>query len=83
MVSFNFYMVGFYMKYIGGNIFLNVMLSTCSENLGNFAALIIQKKLGTRKSFMVSFFGSMLFALPLIFFTQEWIIALCVFSSKF
>ena len=83
MVSFNFYMIGFYMKYVGGNIFLNVILSTISENVGNFAALIIQKKFGTRRSFMVSFFGSMVFALPLLFFTQEWLIALCVFTSKF
>lgn len=83
MASFNFYMISFYMKYVGGNIYVNVMLSTLSENVGNFAAFLLQKKFGTRRSFMAAFFGAMMFSVPLIFVEQEVLIALCVFLTRF
>ena len=47
-VSFDYYMIGFYMKYLGGNIYLNVIMSTISDNMGNFGAYIAQKILGTK-----------------------------------
>eukprot|EP00345_Euplotes_harpa_P001530 CAMPEP_0168323014 /NCGR_PEP_ID=MMETSP0213-20121227/3238_1 /TAXON_ID=151035 /ORGANISM="Euplotes harpa, Strain FSP1.4" /LENGTH=108 /DNA_ID=CAMNT_0008325023 /DNA_START=933 /DNA_END=1259 /DNA_ORIENTATION=- len=31
--TFNYYMINFYLKYVGGNIFVNVILSTVSENI--------------------------------------------------
>ena len=36
------------MKYLGGNIYLNVIMSTISDNMGNFGAYIAQKILGTK-----------------------------------
>ena len=31
VVSFNYYMISFYLKYVGGNIFINTLSSTVSE----------------------------------------------------
>lgn len=83
LVSFDFYMIGFYLKYVGGSIYLNAMMATLSENLGNFGAVILQKSFGTRCSYVTLFFWAMLFGIPLIFFDQEWILAAWIFSSKF
>ena len=43
VVSFNYYMISFYLKYVGGNIFINTLSSTISECIGNFAAGGIQR----------------------------------------
>ena len=43
VVSFNYYMISFYLKYVGGNIFINTLSSTVSECIGNFAAGGIQR----------------------------------------
>lgn len=53
VVSFNYYMISFYMKYVGGNIFINTALSTISEGIGNFAAGGLQKSFGTKRSFVI------------------------------
>lgn len=83
VVSFNYYMIGFYMKYVGGNIFINTIASTVSECIGNFAAALLQKYIGTRRSFVVCFGLALAFAAPLIFTNNTILIAVCVFSSKF
>lgn len=54
-VSFNYYMVNFFMKYVGGNIFINTLLSSISESIGNFAVSPIHKYSNTKVSFMVMF----------------------------
>ena len=43
LVSFNYFMISFYLKYVGGNIFINTLSSTVSECIGNFAAGGIQR----------------------------------------
>ena len=74
-VSFDFYMIGFYMKYIGGNLYINVLMSIISDNLGNFGAFILQKVFGTKCSFVTMFILATIFGIPLIFYDQEWILA--------
>jgi len=74
-VSFNYYMIAFYLKYVGGNIFINSISSVTSECIGNFAASIIQKYFGTKKSFIICFALSVIFAIPLLFVHEEFLIA--------
>ena len=83
VVSFNYYMISFYLKYVGGNIFINTLSSTVSEWIGNFAAGGIQRWLGTKKGFIIWFAASVVFALPLLFTENEYLIMVSVFSSKF
>mmetsp|Transcript_20357 Transcript_20357/g.18025 ORF Transcript_20357/g.18025 Transcript_20357/m.18025 type:complete len:121 (+) Transcript_20357:924-1286(+) len=58
VVSFNYYMIGFYMKYVGGNIFINIMAATASHTAGNFAAGFIQKYFGTKYAFIICFLSA-------------------------
>ena len=37
LVSFNFYLLGFYIKYIGGSIYINMIASAFSDIIGNFS----------------------------------------------
>ena len=53
IVSFSYYMIGFYMKYVGGNIFINTIASGISETIGSFSAGYIQKVFGTKKAFII------------------------------
>lgn len=83
VISFNYYMVSFYLKYAGGNIFINSILSVVSESISNFVAGAVQKVFGTKWSMLVCFIFALIFAVPLLFVTTPIIIAICVFSSKF
>ncbi|CAI2363436.1 unnamed protein product [Moneuplotes crassus] len=81
--SFNYYMVGFYIKYVGDNIYINILASTSSEIAGNFAFAFIQKCIGSKKSLIVCFMLSLASAIPLLFVNNSIVIAICVFSGKF
>jgi len=83
IVSFNYYMISIYLKYIGGNLFINIILSTLAEAIAYFTANFFQKLLGTRIWFMMFFAMAAAFGVPLMFVTEVWIIAICVFISKF
>mmetsp|Transcript_20356 Transcript_20356/g.18023 ORF Transcript_20356/g.18023 Transcript_20356/m.18023 type:complete len:154 (+) Transcript_20356:978-1439(+) len=83
VVSFNYYMIGFYMKYVGGNIFINIMAATASEAAGNFAAGFIQKLFGTKYAFIICFLAAFICSIPILFTEISYIIAISVFSGKF
>ena len=38
IVSFNYYIISFYMKYIGGDIYINMIASAFSDMVGNILA---------------------------------------------
>ena len=42
-ISFNYYMIAFYIKYIGGNIFMNTLAALISECIGNFGVGFIHR----------------------------------------
>ena len=83
LVSFNYYLVTFYLKYVGGNIFINTLASIFSECIGNFVSGAFQKWTGTKKGLLICYILSMACALPLLFVSKEVYIALSVFSSRF
>lgn len=76
-------MIAFYLKYAGGNIFLNTILSCISESSSNFAVSPVQKATSTKISFMLCYGFAFLLALPLLFVSNEGVVAFSVFSSKF
>ncbi|CAI2364771.1 unnamed protein product [Moneuplotes crassus] len=83
VVSFNFYMISFYLKYVEGNIYINTLAGCISEIAGNFGSGFIQKWVGSKKALIVCFALSLVSATPLIFITNSTAIAVCVFSGKF
>ena len=69
--TYNYYMINFYLKYVGGNIFVNVILSTISENIAYNVGSCMESKLGLKKSFVLSFAISIVFGFPLIFWENN------------
>ena len=48
--SFDYYLIGFYMKYIPGNIFVNTIMSSVAECIATFTTGCIVKCAGPRNS---------------------------------
>ena len=65
--SFTYYMIGFYVKYIPGDIFQNVIISSVSDSLAclisGFMALVI----GSKNTLLLSFIIGGVFGLALAF----------------
>ena len=82
-VSFDHYMLTYYIKYIGGNIFVNNLAIGVSAIAANLTASVLQKRIGTRYSLAVNLSVSFVFGIPLLFSPPTWLIALCCFVAKF
>lgn len=65
--SFGFYLISYYMKYIPGDIYTNVVLSALADCLSSFFSGYLITKVGTQKTLVVSFFISGIFSLLLVF----------------
>lgn len=65
--SFGFYLISYYLKYIPGDIFTNVILSALADCLSSFFSGYFTTKVGTQKTLIVSFFISGVFSLLLVF----------------
>ena len=50
--SFNYYMVGFLLKYFPGNVYVNGAVSAISEVVATILAGVIYEKLGCKKAFV-------------------------------
>lgn len=55
VASFNYYLIGLYLKYIGGNIFVNTSIACFSELAAYAASGAVMNKLGYKISFVGSF----------------------------
>lgn len=53
--SFNYYMVGFLLKYFPGSIYVNGSISSLSELAAGLTAGLIYAKFGVKKSLVISF----------------------------
>ena len=67
LVSFDYYMISFYMKYIDGVIFINSIFSALSECLAYTFAGVIAVKFGIKRSLVFSFALGAAFAVGLLF----------------
>jgi hypothetical protein len=53
--SFNYYMVGFLLKYFPGSIYVNGSISSLSEVAATLSAGYFYAKVGVKKAFVISF----------------------------
>ena len=53
--SFCFYIIGFYIKYIPGNMFINVIIMCVADAISSIFAGIIASSIGTRKTMFYSY----------------------------
>eukprot|EP00347_Sterkiella_histriomuscorum_P012127 403369790 len=67
VTGFTFFLINFQMKYIEGDIFINTIVSTCSEMAGYLVSGLIYGKLGPRLSFIAAYAFSVAGALIYIF----------------
>lgn len=82
--SFSFYLLGFYMKYLGGNIFINNILAALSQVLASIISIPIHRSLGTKYSYSVFFILAFLFGLPLYVWNGNGlVVAICIFPCRF
>ena len=76
--SFNYYMVGFLLKYFPGTIYVNGTTSSLSELAACLSAGYLYTKLGVKKSFVIAFgiasvggFGILWFEIATNFYSGE------------
>ena len=82
-VTYNYYMMGLYMKYATGDIFVNTLLTTISEIIGYFSATVLFKLVGIKLSFVMSSSLSIIFGIPMLFDIPVWIASLCLVLARF
>ena len=83
--SFTYYMVGFYIKYIPGDIFQNVIISALSESLACLISGFIALALGTKNTLILCFSIGGVFGLALAFIdpSYDYLILICLLLTKF
>jgi len=53
--SFNYYLINFYLKYLPGNIYQNMMVASIAECIASFSSIYIIRSLGPTVAFAASF----------------------------
>jgi len=82
--SFTYYMVGFYIKYIPGDIYTNVIVAGIAEALITLQSGFTANKIGTKLTLVLSFAMGGIFGILLIFIPEQnvYLIMLCVLLTK-
>ncbi|CAI2363877.1 unnamed protein product [Moneuplotes crassus] len=75
---FNFNMLSYNTKNLGGNIFLNSSLIALAGVGGKFITAGIRKYFSSKVSMIICFNVSFIFGFGLIFFNQGWIVSTCI-----
>lgn len=82
--SFCFYIVGFYIKYIPGSVFSNVVVTSIADGLSSITAGIIAQYVGTQKALCMSYSLAFVGGFLLIASGKdEILIMICVLITKF
>ena len=68
--SFGYTLIGCYIKYIPGDIYYNVLLSSISETIACFSTGLLCNYFGIKRIFIQSFFITCISALALVFFNS-------------
>ena len=82
-VVFNYFMMGLYMKYAVGDIFVNTLFTSLSEIVAYLSATVLFEFVGLRLSFIVFSSMSILFGIPLNFDIPVWIATGCLILTRF
>ena len=82
--TFTYYMVGFYIKYIPGDIYTMVIVSSTAELVACFLSGILSTLLGTKKCLFVSFLCGGVFGVALVFIppSMNMVIISCLMLTK-
>ncbi len=64
--SFGFYLINYYLKYIPGDIFTNIILSSLADCCSSFISAWLGTKLGHLKALIISFIISGVLGLGLV-----------------
>ena len=83
LVIFDYYMINFYLKYVGGSIYLNTLWATLSWLVSSFATGAMQKWLDTKKALIVNSVLPAFTFCPLLFTEDRTYIAVWFFISRF
>jgi OCT family organic cation transporter-like MFS transporter 4/5 len=81
--SNGFFIMGFYIKYIHGNIFINIITTSIADALSSIFAGIIAEKIGAKNTLFLSFGLAGTFATLIIFAEHPVIILTSVFITRF
>ena len=82
-VSFDSYLISFHMKYIEGNLYFLTIVSAISDWCSTILAGFIQKLIGTKRTWILSFTIWTIFALPLLFFPNlKWVPPVSIFGWR-
>lgn len=65
-ISFNYFLIGFELKYIPGNIFMNSIISASCEMVFIICSLSILNLLGIKRALILGFLISICGAVPLM-----------------
>ena len=85
-VSFDYYLINFYLKYIPGNVYVNSIVSSVSAAVATYLSGILVVKLGSQNailaSYVLSFFAGILL---MVAEANEWgaLIAFSVLAAMF
>ena len=85
-VSFAYYILAFYIRYLPGSIYSNTLASALSEILATFLSAVLFSKIGETRTFVFAFGSSFAFGLPLIYLKANaypWVSASCILLTKF
>ena len=85
--AFGYYLIGFEIKYLPGNLYMNVIMSTVAEVLAKITAYSNADRLGLRKSYYSGLSLALLGCVMILFsdgrFDSKLVLAMCLFVAKF
>ena len=82
--SFCFYILGFYIKYIPGDIFINIIITCVADAVSSIGAGVIAQTIGTQRTLFGSYALAAIGGVLLILFDQnEVIIMILMMVTKF
>lgn len=82
---FTYYMIGLYVKYIPGDIFTNIIITSISEASACLISGFVANRIGTKSTLLLSFLIGGTFGSALIYISPEStnLILVCLLLTKF
>lgn len=77
-LSFNYFLISFDIKNLGGNMFLNSSLISLAGITGKFTVYMLKKRLPTKTTMLCCFTLIYVFGFGLVFLKADWMISVCI-----
>ena len=82
--SFCFYILGFYIKYIPGDIFINIIITCVADAISSIGAVVIAQTIGTQRTLFASYGLAAIGGVLLILFDKnDVVIMILMMVTKF